>query len=241
MHRTTLLLVVAVVIAAVSASPCKLFGQRISSPYEFVESKRDIGPVIAYVVTDRGAANLGPESGMLYGVQGTFRITNPLNIGGLVAYFPTQRRVIDPSVEEGGPVEVGKADLDLALIAGRLTLNLTGSRTWNKLMPYATIGLGIAIDLTSDPACVVATTDPRCQIEARERFDFGSSLLGQIGFGSAWLPTSRIGARFELLNSIWRLETPIGYFSENVALDPIPPETDWTNNLQLSLVLSYWF
>jgi hypothetical protein len=216
--------------------------QQISSPYEFIEKKRDIGPIGGYIFTDRGAANVGPGGGPFFGLQATFSVSDPLKLGAFVAYFPSERDVIDPTPEEGDePVTVGPRDFNLLMIAGRVHLALTGMRTWHRLAPFLTGGIGIALDVSGAPSCTLLSTDPDCQVLPTERVDFGSSLLGHIGLGTVWLPTQRIGVRLELLNAIWRIKTPDGFRVPEVVLDPIPSETDWTNNLQLSAVLSFWF
>ncbi len=63
----------------------------------------------------------------------------------------------------------------------------------------------------------------------------------QLGVGTAWLATRQLGFRLEFVNTIWRLDTPPGYYDPVVTIDPVPPSSDWTNNFQLGLTLSYWF
>ncbi|UCF20731.1 MAG: hypothetical protein JSU87_04795 [Gemmatimonadota bacterium] len=236
------LLLIPLILAGAAIGIREAAAQQISSPYEFIENNKDVGPLVAYVFTDRGAAKVGPQSNPLYGVQATFSVSTPLKISAFVAYFPSERDVIDPTPAEGDEaVIVGTKPMDLLLIAGRLHLSLTGVRTWNRLAPFLTGGAGIALGISGSPACTLTSPDPDCQVLPSERFDFGSSLLIHFGTGTVWLPTRRIGVRLEVLNSIWRLKTPDGFRDFNVVLDPVPPETDWTNNIQLSAALTYWF
>lgn len=231
---------VALALARLSLPP-EASGQQVSSPYRFVDRKQDIGAVVAYQFTDRGSARLGPESGPLYGIQYNLRLSEPLSLGAFGAYFPSQREVIDPTAGSD-PVSVGQEEQDLLLVAGRLNLNLTGARTWNDIIPHAFGGIGMAIDLTGTPTCIInVSTNPDCQVSSRDRYNFGSSFMLQFGVGAAWLPSERLGLRVTLNDNIWRLETPPGFFDEEIPLDPRPPDKDWTNNLQLAVSLSFWF
>jgi len=240
MRIDRLLLSVPVLTAVLLTAP-PAAAQRVSSPYRFVDAKQDLGPFVGWMWTGRGSADLGPKSGLLYGLRYSIRLSDPLGIGVVGAYFPTERDVIDPSTESPDPAVVGSEDVDLLLIAGRLRLNITGARTWHNLAPYVYLGLGLVVDLSGDAGCTLNSTRPDCQLFPREQFDFGNSFMGQFGLGTAWLPSSRLGVRLAVHDNIWRLDTPDGFFDPEVQLDPVPPESDWTNNVQLTLALTFWF
>ncbi len=226
---------------AVIAGPRVANAQKISSPYRFVEYSQDLGPFIGWLATSRGGADVGPKSGLVYGLQYTVAVSGPLSIGVVGMLFPGERDVIDPSRDGEGATVVGSEEIDIFTIGGRLQLNLTGSRTWHNLMPFLFLGGGLAIELTADPGCTIDSPRPDCQVLRRERFDFGNSFLGQAGVGTAWYTGGRLGARITLHDNIWRLETPEGFFDPGDDLDPVPPEDDWTNNFQLTIALTYWF
>ncbi len=212
--------------------------QTVTSPYRFIERKHDITAFASHVGTDRGSADLGPESGFLYGLRYTLRISSPLRVSGLVSYFPTRREVVDPTPEEGAD-KLGKQDLDLLLVAGQAQLYLTGSRSWHNLVPHLFGGLGLAFDLTGTTACVPESTLPDCSLAPSERYDFGNRFMLQVGLGLAWLPSDRIGLRLSVQDNLWRIGAPVGFLAP--AVEPIAPETEWTNNLEASLGLSLWF
>lgn len=223
---------------ALTAEPA--VGQTVPSPYEFVEPSQDLGAFVAYLSTNRGTVDLGPKSAALFGLQYAIRLNDPMQLGAFVAYMPGERDVIDPRAE-GGPRVIGTQDLTLLLLAGRLQLNLTGVRTWNNLMPYLLVGIGIAIDASADPSCALNPDVAHCRLEPRDRFDFGNSFLGQLGLGAAWLPTERFGLRLTVHDNIWRLKAPSGFLDPELALDPVPSDTEWLNNFQFSAGLSLWF
>ncbi len=217
------------------ATPFEAAAQRVPSPYRFVERRQDIGPFVSYLSTDRGRGNLGPDSGLLFGARYVLRLNEPLRFSAFAALFPAQRDVIDPS-GENAPNVIGTADLDLLFISGQLHLVLTGSRTWHNFAPYVLGGLGIIIELSGDPTCEVGSTLPDCQLQRRERFDFGTSFLGTGGLGLMWIPSQRLGLRLQLTDLIWRIRSPGEFLDRGLA-----PDTDWTNNLELSAGLGFWF
>lgn len=228
-------LLAALAVAVTLAAPFDAAAQRIASPYRFVERKQDIGPFASYLSTDRGRGNLGPDSGLLYGLRYVLRLNEPLRFSAFAAVFPAQRDVIDPT-GENAPNVVGTADLDLLLISGQLHLVLTGSRTWHNFAPYVIGGLGIVIELTGDPTCAPESTLPDCQLVVRERFDFGTSFLGTGGLGLMWVPSQRLGLRLQVTDLFWRIRAPGEFFDLGLA-----PDSDWTNNIELSAGLGFWF
>jgi hypothetical protein len=224
--------------AGAGAAPAA--AQHIGSPYRFVEPRQDLGPYLAYMFADQGSARLGPKSGPLIGAQYAIRLSQPIQIGANLAYFPAEREVTDIS-SENPPQVVGTESLNLLLASARVLFTLTGSRTWHHLMPYFIGGVGIALDVTGSISCVGEEGPPDCQLAPDERFDFGTSLLLQFGVGTALIISDRLGARISVEDDIWTLDTPSGYFDPSVEIDRVPPDSDWTNNIQVTVILSYWF
>jgi hypothetical protein len=236
-----------VVLTAGLIRPCGSQAQQVPSPYRFIEPKQDLGISLSHIWADAGKAGIGPKAGPAIGVRYTRRVSRPLSLTPEVVLFRSERDVIDPSLEEGqedlgnGSAFVGTQGLDILLLAGRINLNLTGSRTWHNLGPYLLGGIGIAIDVSGATSCPPSSTEPDCQIRARERFDFGTSFLFQLGIGTVWIPRQRLSLRIEGLDRIWRIKTPPGYIDPGVTIFPIPQASDWTNNWEVSLTLSSWF
>lgn len=234
------LLAVLTGLAATILTPGSATAQRIDSPYRFVDSKRDFGPYVGYVLGDGGAVDLGPNNGLAFGVRFGFRISDPIQLTANATYFPTDRDVIDPTADDA-PVNLGTTPMNLLLLSGRLQFNLTGTRSWNRLMPYVIGGLGIAFDTSGEVSCGGSATDPTCDLLPTERFDFGTSLLGQIGIGTAVIVSDRIGLRLTIENNIWKLNAPTAWSNTGLDLPRVPPDSDWTNNLTFGIVSSYWF
>jgi hypothetical protein len=236
-----------VVLAVGLIQPCGLQAQRLPSPYRFIEPKQDLGISFSYIWADPGKAGIGPKAGPAIGIRYTRRVSRPLSLTPQVVFFRSERDIRDPSLEEGqeddgnGSLLLGTTGLDILLVAGRINLNLTGTRTWHSLVPYLLGGIGLAIQVSGATSCPPESTAPDCQIRARERFDFGTSFLMQLGLGTVWLPRQRLSLRLEALDNIWRIKTPLGYLDPGSTIFPTPPSSDWTNNWEIGLTLSYWF
>ncbi len=217
-----------------------LDAQVISSPYRFVERKTDLGFYAAWLLSDRSNSDLGPKSGPVYGLQFARRLSDPLQISLLGGYFDSERDITDPS-PDSPPEVIGTVDQNIVLLALRLQFNLTGARTWHNLIPHLLVGIGLAFDASSQPSCLVVSTNPECQLDADERFAFDSHFMGQFGLGSIWLLSERLGVRGTIHDNFWRLTTPPAFLDPERNQDPAPREKEWTNNIQISLGVSYWF
>ena len=242
MQRTARLLRLAA-LAAVLVASSDLAAQRISSPYRFVERSQDLGLFVGYIFGNQGVAGLGLKGGPTIGGQWGIRLSDPLQITVVGAYLNSERDVINPR-SDSGVVVLGTTPQDLVLISARLHMNLTGARTWHNLIPYFYGGIGFAIDVTGEPGAICLNApqeDIRCQVSPEDRYNFKSSFLVQFGFGTVWLPFERWGLRFQLQDNLWRIRTPDGWFDPDLELDPFPPDVDWTNNIQVSVGLHYWY
>jgi hypothetical protein len=238
MHKAKILMMLAALTIPLTSR--EAHGQQITSPYDFIDYKKSLGPLVGYIFGDAGSANLGPQGGPVAGLQFALALSGPLTLSIYGSYYDSWRAVMDPRTDEGLQ-KIGETNQDLLLIAGRMNLNFSGARTWNNLSPYFYLGIGIAINITGTPTCLVDVSDPTCDLFPRDRFDMGTNFMGQFGIGTIWLPTRRFGVRLTIDDSIWRLQTPPGYFDEGVDIDPVPPSKDWTNNIQINLTFAYWF
>ena len=214
--------------------------QRISSPYQFIEQKMDLGVFGAYIFSDPGSVNLGPQPGPMAGVQYGLTLTGPIQLNPYIAYWPTTREIIDPSTESGWQ-SIGSTDLPIIMLGLRMKLGLTGQRTWHRLTPQIIAGVGLAFDTSQEPNCVLDRETPQCQLTPEERYRFGNTFMIQVGFGTAWMWSERLGARFSIEDYLWRITSPSAFRDPANNLDPAPPEKQWTNNFELSVGISYWF
>lgn len=206
--------------------------QRIQTPYRFFEETQAAGITAAYISTDKGSVGLGPNSGAAFGARYHIRLSGPFFLEGEALYFPTTRAVLDTTVVDSAFQQVGEADLAIGVVMASLRLNLTGQRTWHRLLPFVLLGVGGAIEASEDEAA-------NENIQSEARFDFGTTFAGQLGAGIEWFPVERLAIRVDARNILWQLATPQGLLLQNVGRT-LPAE-EWTNNATASVGVSFHF
>ena len=77
--------------------------------------------------------------------------------------------------------------------------------------------------------------------------DARDAAVGLVGLGAEWHFASRFSSSFEVRDHIWRLKAPDGWFDLDV-LDaiaeaglPAPQESQWLNNIELSVTVWFYF
>ena len=214
----------------VAARPA--FAQRIDTPYRFFEETQAVGFTAAYISTDQGTVGLGPNSGAAFGARYHIRLSGPFFAEAEALYFPTTRAVLDTAVVDSTFEEVGEANIDIALVHASLRFNLTGQRTWNSILPFLLLGVGVGIEAADDD-------EAEEDIPGESRFDFGTTFAGQIGGGIEIFPVERLALRLDVRNILWQLDTPQGLL--DIDIGRTLPDKEWTNNWTASVGVSFHF
>lgn len=217
-------------VVALSASGAA--AQDIDSPYRFVDPGQQVNAFIGAIETDVGALGLGPESDIAYGLRYGIRLAGPFSVEAAATMFPTARAIQDTVISgaDTSLVATGvEADMTIGVIAADLRFDLTGPRTWHRLMPYALLGIGAAFKITEDDAADES-------LEPNVRYDFGTRLVGELGLGVEWIPIDRFALRLDARNMLWKIEAPVALQT----LDDAPSE-EWVQNFLLSAGVSFRF
>jgi hypothetical protein len=219
------------------ASAGSVQAQTLDSPYRFIDTNQYAGLFGGYVSATTGRLELGPESAPMFGARWAIRVTGPFSFGAEVGYMPTTRTVHDtilatPVTTDSLYRAVGEADMNVLTVLGHVRFNITGGRTWNHLQPFLVFGGGAALDLAGDAA---ADAD----LDANERFDFGTSFAGQVGAGIEWYPSARWSARVDAQSMFWKLKVPDAF--RLTARGATFPASEWEQNVVLSAGLSIHF
>lgn len=183
--------------------PPALTAQDVPSPYRFIENRQEAGVFVGWISPGTGRFGYGPGPGLLTGVRYGLGFGGPISIEFGFGAIPTTRDVVDPRRVAGNRV-IGETDARIMVLDGRVRLSLTGSRTWHGLNPMLLAGGGIAWDAAPE-------SDIERGLNEADRFDFGSSFIGQVGGLVRWFAAERIVVRGEALLNIWSLETPDGF------------------------------
>lgn len=206
--------------------------QTIPSNYERIEYPQEGGAFVGAFSGGTGRFGFGPKSGVLLGGRYAIELGGPFSFEGVAAYLAGSRDVIDPELAEGNRV-AGEADLQMLLAEARFKFALTGRRTWHGISPHLLFGGGVAYEFAgAQPA------DER--ILESDRFTFGTNFMASGGGGFRWFLTDKWTVRTDGVVRIWKIQTPPGYAEVNRGFDSVE-ESEWTNNLSLSIGLAYRF
>jgi hypothetical protein len=239
--RSMTAVAVAVVAGLAGASPSA--AQSITSPYDFVETSQGIYLYGGYVLTDRGTIGIGPGSGLAAGLGYTIRVSGPFAVDGRVAMLPTGRTVydrqdeqVDPDLIQADPmvglVDVGTADLTLLMTDASLRFNITGPRTWNRIQPYALIGLGAVFRTAEDH-----TPEENIREDVDLRVRFRNGITGHVGAGAEVFLGQRFVLRLDARNLFWRIHVPVGFRTPDRVID----DREWVQAPNLSVGVGFRF
>lgn len=210
------------------AAPTAALGQAIPSPYRYIETGQEAGAFVGTMDMGTGQFDLGPGSGTLYGARYAVEISGPFSLEGVARAHSSERTVVDPRRTEGDRA-IGVADALVTAVDARIKFSLPGRRTWHGIGPYVLVGGGLAFDL-ADSSFLEE------ELEARDRFDFGTSFLGVLGAGIRWVPTDRLVLRTDGALNLWQVDTPDGWREEGRGLElDSPPENEWVSGFSITL------
>lgn len=215
--------------------------ESIDSPYRWIPEGLRLGAMAGYLNTSRGNLRFGPGPTQMGGARFRVRVSSPLSLELGAGLGSSDRFVIDPRLETG-PAAVDTVASTWLAAHLAVQLALTGARTWHGIQPYVLFGGGVVNGIDEERSEVFADT-----ALADFRYEIGTAPAFQLGVGAELRPSQRLGIGFELRDLLFRLKAPDGYFRPEV-LDAIeeagataPEDTQWTNNLELSVSLWYYF
>jgi len=206
--------------------------QRITSPFQFIDTKQEIGAYAATVSADKGAVGLGSESGPAFGVRYGLRVSGPFIVEADVMYFPTQNAVLDTVVVDSAFNRLDTADQTLIVTTASFRLNLTGARTWHRLWPFVAFGGGAVIQTRKDTQAI-----DKAPLDAR--YALGTSFAGMLGAGVEFFPSSHVSVRVDGRNLLWKVKTPAALL--RTGLGATMPSDEWVHNLTASAGVSIHF
>lgn len=236
---------------------------RIDSPYDWIERTRRFGAYGGWVGGTRGDLGFGPGASEVAGARFRLRVSSPLSLEVGVGGGDSDRFVIDP-LAEGGPRAVDQVPLRWLSADAAVQLALTGARTWNRLQPYVLLGTGLIFGVDQPISPLEVPVDPPDDGENGEdgengageetptdlsafRYRINTAPVFQAGVGTELHLSDRLGVSLEARDLIFRLRSPDGFFRQDVleaieeAGTSAPRESQWTNNLHLTLALWVYF
>jgi opacity protein-like surface antigen len=198
------------------------------SPYQDVSIHQDIAAYGGWFSGSEGQAGVGPRSGTILGVRYGLRIGGPVDFVGHLARVSSDRLVLDPSLS-GDARRLGTQGEPLYLADVGIAVNLTGQKSYHRLMPTAGFGLGL---VTGRGGADIGG------------YQFGTGFAIQFGAGVRYIASNNVSVRLDLADYLWQLAYPSTYYTHPAAGgDPIlaanAPTNEWTHNKTITLGISY--
>lgn len=244
MNRTRLpaRLVLAICGLAALAAPATVQAQeeRIESSYRWIDRSIRAGPYAGYIFTSRGNLSQAPGPSPVFGGRFRIRISSPLSFEISAGYGSSDLYVTDPRLEVPSIVDTTTSSWLLA--EAYIQLALTGARSVRGLQPYLLFGGGILQGLSEEVADIYAL--PGLELY---RFEIGTTPSIGVGLGVEWDISERLGLSAEVRDHLWRFQSPEAFFFlpnlANFADSGVeaPKESFWTNNIDVSATLFYYF
>lgn len=199
-----------------------------SSPYRDLEHSQEWTFIAGQYHAHRDPADVGPQSGPLFGVHYEWRAGGPAHLVAEVARMSSDRRLIDP-YKAGAARELGTVSRPLYSADFGLGLSLTGAKSWHHLVPEISGGLGAVSDLRSQPDS--------------GGFRFGTRFAITSGVGIRWVPGGRWQIRGDLKDRLYTMGYPEAYYTVPTGGGtPVIPSSQaksfWTNNPAFTLGIS---
>lgn len=219
------------IVAAVAAPLRAQVGYPPSrSPYVDLEHTQELTVVGGWFHGHRDAANVGPQSGAITGLHYEWRAGGPAHLIGEISRISSDRRVIDP-FKTGAGRELGTVSRPLYTADAGLGLSLTGGKSWHRIVPELSGGVGLISDFRAK-----ADTGG---------FKFGTRFAFNWGGGIRIVPGGSWQIRGDIKNRMYTLGYPQTYYSVPTGGSSVVASTQaksfWLNNPAFTLGLSYLF
>ena len=201
------------------------------SPYEDLRGRHVVSIAPGMFVTGGDPAGVAPRSGLMISGRYEYLLTGPLWLVTRAAYAPgLDRTVKDP---EGVPAAriVGTDTDPLFLLDAGFGLNLTGNKSWKRLVPRVTGSFGM-----------VSTFNSSYDLGG---YRFGTKLIVSYGVGTRIVTGSKWEMSADITHMFWKMKYPDNYGGDGSATDrsilgsgKLGP---WKGNLLLSVGISHYF
>lgn len=233
-----LLVAVALCLCASAESGAQVGYPPRQSPFRDLEKRQELALFSGWYQAKADPARVAPRGGTLLGVHYQWRASGPANLTVDVSRVESERRVLDPEQ----PVTCAPdPDADCKLIGTfrwplyfadfGLSLDLTGARSFYRLVPELKAGVGIVSDFHTKPDV--------------GDFAFGTRFALNFGAGVRWVPGGPYQLRVDFTNHLYSIRYPETYYQPAVdqtqIVGPRQSQSVWLNNPGLTIGVSYLF
>lgn len=199
------------------------------SPYRDLEYSQELTALFGYTRARTDPAAVAPQSAPMLGVRYEWAFSGPLALSSDVTGTFAQREVLDPARPRARR-SLGSRSSPVLAADVALALNLTGRRSWHRLVPQLRGGVGLVASGAADDS---------------SGFAFGTPFAFTLGGGVKLVSRGRWQLRTDVTDRIFRLRYPDAYYrlaSDNTAvLSESTARSFYTHHTALTVGVSYLF
>lgn len=199
------------------------------SPFRDLEYRHELTLFGGYFKGAEDPAGVAPQGGPMGGLRYELRVGGPAHLMVRAAYARSERRALDPGEPEATR-DLGTHSKPLYMIDAGISVNLTGQKSYKKLVPTVNGGIGIVggkQDVENDP------------------FRFGTPFAITYGLGLKYVPGGRFALRLGMDAYLYRVQYPPQYYATapdgSSVVGPRQSTNFWKNNVALTAGASYLF
>ena len=213
------------------AAPAQVGHDPARSPYRTLRYGQFLGVSTGLFRGTGGQLGVAPHHGPSVGLRYDLLANGTLTVGFAASYASLERFVVDPRKPIATAV-TGPVKQWAALTETILQFNLTGGKTWNRIAPFVSGGLGF----------VLAGKTP----EDSSGFKFRTRFALTPGLGARIFLSEKLFLRIEGRAMFWSITYPTS-FRTAPSTDPTQPPVlptprkEWVRNGWYSVGLSYAF
>ena len=200
------------------------------SPFRDLQYRQEMTGFVGWFNAGKDLAGVAPQSGPMVGARYEARVGGHAQFTSRLARVASERRILDPAKpaaerlvgEESWPLYIG----DLSL-----SINLTGQKSWHRLVPVLNGGAGIVSDFESEGDV--------------GGYKFGTQFAFSFGAGLRFVPGGRFQARVDLNDHLYQVEYPESYrlpaSDDTSVIRDTQALRNWKHNVAITVGASYLF
>lgn len=202
-----------------------------NSPFEDLRGRQALTFLTGMIAPGGDPAGVGPRSGMQLSARYELLLTGPLWLQARATYAPSLDRTVKDPVLAGAARNIGTSTRPLAALEAGFGLNLTGNKSWHRVVPQVHTGFGWVTGGTNE-------------------FDvggykFGNKFTASYGFGLRIPTGNKWEVSLDATHLFWKYVYPEDYGPTGVAgansIIQTGGLTPWKGNLMLNVGMSRFF
>jgi hypothetical protein len=199
-----------------------------NSPYRDLETRQEFTFFGGRYTTGKDPIGVAPLDGPMYGIRYQVHVGGPAFLMARWSHINSSRFAIDPT-KNGAARQLGKHNESVNLYDIDLALNLTGEKSFHRIVPVINLGAGVA-----SCSCSV-TNDP---------YTFGTPFAFTFGGGLRYVPGGRLQITVDWNDYLYQLKYPTAYYvipTGGTAAATNEARSFWKNNKALTFGASLLF